>query len=250
MTDHVMREDQSMPIMIHHDALEPNQASTNLTQSQKAVIDYIEDTFSRLLAEIQRRPHGHPEIVLRKITSLKAHEDIDSGTIVWDIQDREVRYGFPGKTKEEAWRFAAVGKILSEIHEAILSGVHFTTGEIFYREPDLFKKQETVDRYINDIAYTCGVTRADLSITASARGLVAGLDSSQPDAVELISNSNDGVAAARTQTVKWILVVEKEVRKQIHRRPADLSSGCLSITCRETFDRVHWSKARLVGNCE
>jgi hypothetical protein len=38
--------------------------------------------------------------------------------------------------------------------------------DIYYRDPELFKRQTTVDRYIDDIAYTCGVARADLNVVS------------------------------------------------------------------------------------
>ena len=39
--------------------------------------------------------------------------------------------------------------------------------DIYYRDPTLFKRQAIVDRYVDDIAHTCGVTRADLHVVSS-----------------------------------------------------------------------------------
>lgn len=39
--------------------------------------------------------------------------------------------------------------------------------DIYYRDPSLFKKQEVVDRYIDDIAFTCKVTRKDLNVVGN-----------------------------------------------------------------------------------
>ena len=38
--------------------------------------------------------------------------------------------------------------------------------DLYYREPELFKKQETVDRYLDDIAHTCKVSRNDLKVVS------------------------------------------------------------------------------------
>lgn len=79
--------------------------STPNDASQKAVLAYIENTFSKILTEIQKRPCGHPIIVLRRITALRAHRSEDQVGMDWEIKDHEVTYGFPGRTKDEAWRF-------------------------------------------------------------------------------------------------------------------------------------------------
>jgi len=39
--------------------------------------------------------------------------------------------------------------------------------DIYYREPLLFKDQKIVDRYVDDIAFTCGVVRKDLNVVSS-----------------------------------------------------------------------------------
>lgn len=41
--------------------------------------------------------------------------------------------------------------------------------DIFYHDPALFKQQATVDRYVDDIAHTCGVTRRDLNVVSVVR---------------------------------------------------------------------------------
>ena len=39
-----------------------------------------------------------------------------------------------------------------------------TSSDIYYRHPDLFVKQPVVDRYVDDLACTFGVTRAQLNV--------------------------------------------------------------------------------------
>lgn len=36
--------------------------------------------------------------------------------------------------------------------------------DIYYRHPDLFTKQTVVDRYVDDLAYTLGITRSQLNV--------------------------------------------------------------------------------------
>jgi len=111
-----------------------------------------------------------------------------------------------------------------------------TKRDIYYHDPALFKKQETVDRYIDDIAHTCKVKRWDLNVvrltqqglsreannehqTASPKGLVAGLrHGNGEDQAAVIHASCDRTAFDRLPPLNWILVVEKEVRAALHNR--------------------------------
>lgn len=92
--------------------------------------------------------------------------------------------------------------------------------DVFYRDPALFVNQRYVDRYVDDIALTLGVSRSALNITAAAKGLIVGavtfcrrdgsiIDAAAdregilvPDLAELLS--------VDMRNVKWILVIEKE----------------------------------------
>ncbi|KAF2769764.1 DNA topoisomerase IV, alpha subunit [Teratosphaeria nubilosa] len=92
--------------------------------------------------------------------------------------------------------------------------------DIYYRDPALFGSQSHVDRYVDDIAFTFGVPRSSLNITAVAKGLVAGAfslcrrDGSVVDARAdregtLLPNLRD-VLSVDMKAVEWILVIEKE----------------------------------------
>lgn len=94
----------------------------------------------------------------------------------------------------------------------------------------LFKQQETVDRYVDDIAHTCQVTRRDLNVVgaltyirssiayqprhqcASPKGLVAGLgDGSGGQVPTHIPDHRNMFSEA--SHIAWILVIEKEVSR-------------------------------------
>ncbi|KAF2170797.1 hypothetical protein M409DRAFT_63857 [Zasmidium cellare ATCC 36951] len=127
---------------------------------------------------------------------------------------------FPGKSAEEAWRFSVVLRILELMHEATRTNTVLSKRDIFYRDPALFGKQSHVDRYVDDIALTFGVTRSSLNVTAAAKGLIAGAvnichkDGSIVDARAdregmLITNVNE-ILSVDMSDVKFILVIEKE----------------------------------------
>lgn len=92
--------------------------------------------------------------------------------------------------------------------------------DIYYRDPALFGRQSHVDRYVDSIAYTFGVTRSALHVTAAAKGLIVGAvsfcrrDGSAVDASSdreglLMPNLKD-ILSVNISSVKWILVIEKE----------------------------------------
>ena len=72
---------------------------------QERVLFYIEETLGRVLQAIQVRPDGRASIVLRRIKDVKTSINPITQQVVRQIVDREVTYCFPGKNKDEAWRF-------------------------------------------------------------------------------------------------------------------------------------------------
>jgi len=77
------------------------------TAANQKVVDYIENTFSNILREIEARPCGKPVIILKRIVAVRPYYDeADFMRLKWHIEDREVQYRFPGRTEDEAWRFS------------------------------------------------------------------------------------------------------------------------------------------------
>jgi meiotic recombination protein SPO11 len=161
----------------------------NVTAANRQVLNYIETTFNGILNEISNPSgEGRATIRLNRIVSIKPYYDNkDFAHLKWHVESREVAYCFPGRNKDEAWRFgkkqarscavhftfdvfsACVGRILGEIYAAIKQGVTITKRDIYYHDPALFRSQETVDRYLDDIAHTCRVTRRDLNVVSTPR---------------------------------------------------------------------------------
>jgi meiotic recombination protein SPO11 len=95
-----------------------------------------------------------------------------------------------------------------------------TKRDIYYRHPDLFVKQSVVDRYVDDLACTFGITRSQLNVTAAAKGLIAGnftLNRENGHQVNAM-NEKEGMLVPTIgendtldmASVHWILVIEKE----------------------------------------
>ena len=146
---------------------------------------------------------------------------------------------------KEARRFTILLRLLSIIHShlstfhtsppAILSSspsTHLTETtiskrSIYYQDPQLFGSQAVVDRYIDILAYTFECKRADLGISAAAKGLVCGEvilrmksgGSRRIGAGEVGDRDGKGawligdlhnVVSVFAPKAEWILVVEKE----------------------------------------
>lgn len=94
--------------------------------------------------------------------------------------------------------------------------------DIYYRDPALFGNQTDVNRYIDAIALTFSTPRSSLNIAAVAKGLITGaalftrrngstlnVASTAEGEGTLVPNLQD-IMCVNLDSVKWILVVEKE----------------------------------------
>ncbi|KEQ86509.1 DNA topoisomerase IV, alpha subunit [Aureobasidium pullulans EXF-150] len=133
-------------------------------------------------------------------------------------------FTFPGKNASDAWRFSVVIRILELIHESLSDGVILTKRDLYYRDPALFGKQATVDRYVDQIAAAFAVPRSSLNVTAGVKGLMAGAavihrrDGSKIGLTNVQNGvlvpSMEEVLSVDLSRVRWILVVEKEATFQ------------------------------------
>ncbi|KIW07325.1 uncharacterized protein PV09_02175 [Verruconis gallopava] len=172
------------------------------------VIARIEDIFEQQLAAIVANKN-HLEIDV----SMRPRSESDNAPA-------SRRFRFPGRSEKDAWRYTVIIRILELLHDALVTDTIITKRDIYYRDPTLFSKQAVVDRFIDDLAYTFGVSRLLLNVTATAKGLVAGNFS--------IHRSNRAVANGKFERegmlistlkeddlivvdfARWVLVVEKE----------------------------------------
>ncbi|UKZ72621.1 hypothetical protein TrVFT333_000254 [Trichoderma virens FT-333] len=127
---------------------------------------------------------------------------------------------FPGRTALEATKFARILLILQLAHDALVSGTVLTKRHIFYQHQGLFVRQRTVDELVDNLASALNVQRDDLNIVASSKGVFLG-----PLSIRLQDNTVVGpavgdagialpatgsIAAISCETIRWILVVEKD----------------------------------------
>ncbi|CAM1508004.1 Fc.00g048520.m01.CDS01 [Cosmosporella sp. VM-42] len=135
-------------------------------------------------------------------------------------ENRDEQIRFPGRTIQEARKFARVLLILQLAHDALVSGTILTKRHIYYQHQHLFENQRQVDDLVDDVACTLGINRGDLNIVAASKGVLAG-----PLTIRLVDGSlldpNSGeqgvpiptawsISAVELSTIRWILVIEKD----------------------------------------
>ncbi|KAJ4373462.1 endodeoxyribonuclease [Didymella sp. IMI 355093] len=146
---------------------------------------------------------------------------------------------FPGSTAQEAWNFTVLLRIIELVHGGLVDNTIMTKRDIYYKHPDLFVKQAVVDRCVDDIACTLGISRSQLNVTAAAKGLVAGCftiyhdDGTQVNGLSdkegmLVPKIGETDRLELTQ-LRWILIIEKEA------------------TFRALISTVQWEKLALNG---
>lgn len=211
--------------LLDSDGDESQETQGGLTAANLKILNFIDSAFAAIDHALSSAQPPFPEVsvFLRRVNKGSAHSAnanvVDVAEDADDIElhrsrrrkSRIVKYCWPGDTQEEAERFTQLLAIFGEIRKAILTSTVMTKRDIYYRQPELFGKQGNVDKWIDDIAFTCGAQRQDLMVTASPKGLICGLDGNEHE------NRMQTVPAFFADTtfddinhLKWILVVEKE----------------------------------------
>ena len=109
-----------MDVVMRDDDGGQGYSRTSITPGNTRVITFIETTFNQILEDIQKRPCGQPAVKIRRIVKISPFYDIETSEMQWDVEDREVVYGWPGKNGDEAWRF---GKPVHERLHCITNGI-------------------------------------------------------------------------------------------------------------------------------
>ena len=127
---------------------------------------------------------------------------------------------FPGRNENEAERFSILTMLLSNIHYLLSTGEAVTKSNLFRQHFPEVKTQRTIDRAIDDIAATLGVSRSALGIVAAEKGMVKGgitITTVDGEVVEETVHSPALIPAdiqvervGLQKEVEWILLVEKE----------------------------------------
>ncbi len=158
--------------------------------------------------------------------------------------------------------FAQTLFTLGVIQEAAELSKHLTKREIYYQDPELFKKEQKVsDGIIEDLAVTLGVTRPCLRVVAAAKGTCIGDLTLEEDGDTFncsrlgrggwsISPFIDDVKIKEC-SAEYILVVEKDaamirlIEEEFHKKNKCLlitGKGQPDIATRRLIRRLHKEK--------
>ncbi|KAL4737614.1 Spo11/DNA topoisomerase VI subunit A [Aspergillus similis] len=205
---------------------------------------YLEDTLTTVLTQLNIPKPGEGErdatiTLKRRITNPNTTAfriDPSTGALQAVRAETTVTYSFPGKDGYEAWRFTVVLRILSAIQDALEAGLPISIRDIYYNDPELFESQRVVGRFVDDLALTIGVGRADLNVEAAAKGLVAGyyrVITVRDEVIDARGSTGDcliprvqDIADLDISDVNWVLIIEKEavfrrlVRNNFHTQTA------------------------------
>ncbi|KAG8815452.1 endodeoxyribonuclease [Serendipita sp. 399] len=111
--------------------------------------------------------------------------------------------------------------VVTYVHEALVTQIPVTKRDIYYRNVDLFKKQAVVDNMVDDLAATFAVTRDELFVRASSKGIFCGsaLSLRLEDGTVIAGNDcqptiippGDNIEELIIEEdIAWIMVIEKE----------------------------------------
>ncbi|WWC93935.1 hypothetical protein V866_000773 [Kwoniella sp. B9012] len=112
-------------------------------------------------------------------------------------------------------------RIVTVLYEAVCSRTVVTLRDIYYRDKALFRRQDVVDKLVDDIVATAGLKRQDFFVCASAKGLIAATS------LKIIRRTGEELVLSSTiatlidpierisrlesaRPVEWVLVVEKD----------------------------------------
>ncbi|KAI0829683.1 DNA topoisomerase IV alpha subunit [Trametes gibbosa] len=128
----------------------------------------------------------------------------------------------PQRSKGPSARpFAQLLRTADLMHEALVDDIPTTKRDMYYKDVQLFGSQPNVDKLVDDLAATFQMSRADLNVRASCKGLICGtglmihlrngetvkLSDSEP---MLVPHSEDIQRFEADNELAWVLVVEKE----------------------------------------
>ncbi|KAJ9265472.1 hypothetical protein DTO212C5_6665 [Paecilomyces variotii] len=152
----------------------PPPSSNAEQQPEDRVRNFISQLLETTVDELMK-PNGRPFILLKRRSS-RGDYFINPHNAALEAreEDKAIMYSWPGDSAYEAWRFTVSIRVLGVIADALRNNITTSKRDIYYSDPIYFGSQRVVDTLVDDIAYTIGVDRAALHVTAASKGLMAG----------------------------------------------------------------------------
>lgn len=135
----------------------------------KELVTIVEDIARNVKRDIEKRKNPIFEVPTRAASNIIYDEKKD---VIHMGRNRSAR-SFHNTGTVAA--FSQSLFVLGVLQEAAMLAKHLTKREIYYQDPELFKKEQKVsDSIIEDLAVTLGVTRPCLRVVAAAKGTCIG----------------------------------------------------------------------------
>lgn len=121
---------------------------------------------------------------------------------------------FSNKASERTFTVTVI--VMCEIYKMLSRNLTCTKRELYYRDVELFKNQESVNKAVDTLCMMLNVQEFELGVSSSSKGLIAGdltiiigderIDCSTPRAVP----SNPSAITAFESSADYVLIVEKD----------------------------------------
>ncbi|CAI7626921.1 unnamed protein product [Penicillium glandicola] len=211
-----------------------------------SVQEFIDNTLAALIHGLSQSPtEANLSITLKRRASPTACiiNPISGALEASPRVETYRKYSWPGKTAHEAWKFTVILRILAILDQAIRTGQLISKRDIYYIDPEFFRVQCTVDRIVDDLAYTIGVNRTALNVEAAAKGLVVG-------EFRLIRGSHILIDAQSVTEDSLIPRIEDgdEIDVSRHQYAKSLSAGSLPPVGANKFPHQSTSRRRNYGH--
>jgi hypothetical protein len=111
------------------------------------VRNYITNTFNTILHSLSHPSAGtQPSVTLKRIISVKPYYNDDNNIqLKWHVESREAVYRFPGRNKDEAWRFGRSAHLNFTFVEGKILADHYMSCVVSHTERDRFGTQDWGD---------------------------------------------------------------------------------------------------------
>ena len=137
----------------------------NRSTFREKVLNWIQSALEKLSAAITL--HTIPVLVLYTRTNKRSLVYYENTSLSLKKM-RTSQFKFPSET------FQIYKAVLHDLFSGLKNDIVSTKRDIYYRNVDLYKTQNRVDKAIDDIACTLRIPRHCLNVVAGAKGLVAG----------------------------------------------------------------------------
>lgn len=153
------------------------------------------------------------ELKIRKIRDWK---DCEMNKEVLSQKKRNVTKLVSYGNKNSKKSFTVLVVVMCEVYKMLARNVSCTKRELYYRDVELFRNQEVINKTVNNICSMLNVQEFELGVTTSSKGLVVGaltiiigderINCATPRAVP---QGTSAVSSFET-SAEYVLVVEKD----------------------------------------